>query len=176
MRLWYDTPAKNWNEALPIGNGSLGAMVHGHVEEEILNLNEETLWYRGASDRNNPDSLNYLDEIRELLLEEKITEAEELVRQAMFATPRDQSHYEALGELYLTHNNIDINDIISYERELDIEKAIASVKYRTKTTRYSREIFISKKLNMLVMNFEADGEDKIDFEVRIERKKDLVIV
>ncbi|RAN51017.1 glycoside hydrolase family 95 protein [Dolosigranulum pigrum] len=171
MRLWYDTPAKNWNEALPIGNGSLGAMVHGHVEEEILNLNEETLWYRGASDRNNPDSLNYLDEIRELLLEEKITEAEELVRQAMFATPRDQSHYEALGELYLTHNNIDINDIISYERELDIEKAIASVKYRTKTTRYSREIFISKKLNMLVMNFEADGEDKIDFEVRIERKK-----
>ena len=75
-RLWYRQPARKWEEALPLGNGRMGAMVYGTVQEEHIQVNEDSIWYGGPVDRNNPDTLKYLPEIRELLLSGNIKEGE----------------------------------------------------------------------------------------------------
>ncbi|HGL8786923.1 TPA: glycoside hydrolase N-terminal domain-containing protein, partial [Streptococcus suis] len=127
MKLWYKKAASNWNEALPIGNGHLGGMIYGSAVKECIQLNDETIWYRGKSDRNNPDSLLHLKKVREYLLDGEIQKAEELIKLTMFATPRDQSHYELLGELYIEHIDIQPSALSLYERELDLDTAISNV-------------------------------------------------
>ena len=98
--LWYDKPVQNWNwnEALPIGNGSLGGMIYGEVVKEHIQLNEESLWFGGFRDRNNPEALKHLSEVRELLWQGKISDAENLVALTMFAIPEQQRHYSCLGD------------------------------------------------------------------------------
>ena len=96
MELWYSKPAGTWNEALPIGNGHIAGMIFGDTKHEKICLNDETIWYRGKTDRNNPDSREHLAKIRKLLINGDVASAEELVRLTMFATPRDQSHYETM--------------------------------------------------------------------------------
>lgn len=96
-RLWYKEPAKVWEEALPLGNGRLGAMVFGTVANERIQLNEDTVWYGGYRDRNNPDALKYLPKIRELLLSGRISEGEKLMKYALSGTPLSQHPYQSLG-------------------------------------------------------------------------------
>src|SRR4051794_38598618 len=91
--IWFDQPAKEWNEALPIGNGRLGAMVYGKTSMEQIQLNEESVWYGGPRDRNNPDALGNLSKIRELLLNGKPKEAEKLAMMALSGIPETQRHY-----------------------------------------------------------------------------------
>src|SRR5690554_7560974 len=100
-RLWYKRPAKDWNEALPIGNGRLGGMVFGSVIRERIQLNEDSVWYGGPRDRHNRDALKYLPQIRNLLSERKLKEAEELAAMTMTGTPETQRHYEPLGDFYI---------------------------------------------------------------------------
>lgn len=101
LKLWYKEPANNWDEALPTGNGRLGGMVFGNIYSERIQLNEDSVWYGGPMDRNNPDASKNLDKIRSLLMEGKIKEAEELSALALSGTPECQRHYETLGDLYL---------------------------------------------------------------------------
>ncbi len=98
-KLWYKEAADNWNEALPLGNGAIGAMVFGGARRELIQLNEESLWYGGYRDRHNKDAKEYLPRIRSLLWEGKIREAEKLMAMSMFAVPDGQRQYSVLVTL-----------------------------------------------------------------------------
>lgn len=158
MRLWYTSPASVWNEALPIGNGHIAGMVFGGVENEKLSLNDETIWYRGPADRNNPSSADNLGKIRELLAAGDVEAAEDLVALTMFATPRDQSHYEVLGEMFLEQRGVALEACESYERELDLENALCRVSFSCGGVDYRREYFSSFARNVILARLTASKE------------------
>ena len=123
MVLWYDHPAHEWVEALPIGNGRLGAMVFGGIESEHLQLNEDTLYAGGPYDPNNPEALNALPEAQRLIFEGKYKEASDLVGEKMMAHPIKQMPYEPVGDLILDFPGHSSSS--NYRRELDLNTAIA---------------------------------------------------
>lgn len=170
LRLWYDSPAnpRDWNEALPIGNGSFGAMVYGGANEEHLQLNEETVWYGGEKDRNNPDSLRYLPEIRRLIFAGKIGKAAELTQLAMCGTPFSEGHYEPLGDLFLDFFHGEYAQG-SYSRELDLENACVNISYRADGAEYSREIFSSFADGVTAVRLECSKPAGLSFSVRLSR-------
>ncbi len=100
-RLFYGKPAEKWEEALPLGNGRLGAMVFGGIGKEHLALNEDSVWYGGPRDRINPDAKGNLEKVRRLLHEGSIQEAEELLKSAFSGIPESQRPYQPLGDLIL---------------------------------------------------------------------------
>lgn len=171
LKLWYDKPAnlKEWNEAIPFGNGSLGGMIYGGVETEHIQLNEETVWYGSEKDRNNPDALKYLPTIRQLIFEGKINEAERLTTLAMCGTPFSEGHFEPLGDLYLNFFGSSQTPE-HYRRELDISEAIVRVDYELDHVEYHREIFASAVHHVIVMRLSANQLGKISLSVRLERK------
>ncbi|WP_183277179.1 glycoside hydrolase family 95 protein [Clostridium fungisolvens] len=172
LKLWYTKPAEldNWNEALPIGNGSIGAMVFGGIKSERIQLNEETVWDGGPRDRNNKDALKYLPKIRKLLFEGNIKEAEKLTSLAMAGTPEDSRHYESLGDIFLTFNE-NTDEVTNYERSLDISNAIAEVKYKQGDVDFRREIFISSVDKVMVMKVSSSKKSYISFTLNLSRER-----
>ncbi|MEL7600709.1 MAG: glycoside hydrolase family 95 protein [Proteiniphilum sp.] len=168
MKLWYNTPAGNWEEALPIGNGRLGAMVYGTVYSEQLQLNEETIW-AGEPGNNIPEGFNeVLPEIRKLIFEGKFREAQEL---AMTRIPRHASGninygmpYQTLGNLWIDMH--DAGEYSDYYRELDIRNAISRVRYKVDDVTYNREFFASAADQVIVVNLTADKEERVSFTLR----------
>src|SRR5271157_2119088 len=120
LELWMRTPASQWVEALPLGNGRLGAMVFGEIEEETLQLNECTFWSGLPRDRTNADAKKYLAQVRKLIIEQKYAEAEKLVEEKM-GGPRTQS-YEPLGYLFV-NTNTTTDGIEDYKRALNLNDA-----------------------------------------------------
>ncbi|GAA0289639.1 alpha-L-fucosidase 2 [Gracilibacillus halotolerans] len=167
-RLWYKQPAKDWNEALPIGNGRIGGMVFGHVHRERVQLNEDSVWYGGPRDRHNPDVLENLPQIRKLLSDGRLKEAEELAALTMTGTPETQRHYEPLGDLMIRFAHTETG-VFHYERELDLETAIASVHYTLDKVTYKRELFTSYPDKVMVMRLTASEAHSISFKVRLDR-------
>lgn len=98
--LWYQQPARQWEEALPLGNGRLGGMVFGHIREDRLQLNEDSIWYGGPKDASHPKAVRYLDDVRNLLFSGKQEEAEHLARMAFLSQPRYLHPYQPLGDLH----------------------------------------------------------------------------
>ena len=127
-RIWFDKPADKWDEALPIGNGRLGAMVFGGMGRERIQLNEDSLWFGGPTDRNNPDALANLPAIREMLQGGRLNEAHRLAAMALSGVPESQRHYMPLGDLQLTLHEV-IGEIAEYERELDLKRGVVKVSY-----------------------------------------------
>ena len=121
--LWFDKPAEEWSQALPIGNGRLGAMVSGGGKSEILQLNQDSIWYGGHIDRINPDAKSHLGEVRGLILSGKIPEAENLLRYTFSGTPRSERPYQPLGNVEMTFHETG-TEISGYRRELALEKGI----------------------------------------------------
>ncbi len=169
-RLWYKQPASCWNEALPVGNGRLGAMVFGGVDKEQLQLNEDTLWYGGPTERNNPDAQANLPLIRKLLFEGKLKEAHLLAAMALSGVPESQRHYTSLGDLFITMDH-DAADQMEYSRELDLESGTTSVSYKVTDTMYRREIFASYPNQVLVVHINADRAGMVGLTARISRGK-----
>lgn len=167
-RLWYGKPAAEWNEALPVGNGRLGAMIFGGTAEEKLSLNEDSIWYGGPRDRNNEDALIHLPRIRKLILEGRLQEAEELAAMAMAGLPESQRHYLPLGDLLLSFAHPD-SPVSDYVRELDLENGVSRVSYTTGGVRYTREIFASYPDQALVIRISADRKQAISFKARFNR-------
>ena len=170
LKLWYSKPAnpKNWNEALPIGNGRLGGMIFGNVEKEHIQLNEETIWYGGAVDRNNADAAKYLPEIRKLLFQGKLKEAEKLTSLALVGTPDQQRHYESLGDLYIEFYGQD-KATTYYKRELNLDTAVAKVQYVIDNVTYTREIFSTAIDQVLVVRLTADKPYSISLKASLSR-------
>jgi len=164
MLLWYSKPASQWVEALPIGNGRLGAMVFGGVERERLQLNEDTLWSGGPKDWNNPKAPAVLAEVRRLIAAEQYVEADKAARGMQ--GPFTQS-YLPLGNLYLAFEHGDSARGV-YRRELDISQALTSVRYRVGTTSYTREIFASRPDQAIVIRLTADKPGMISFTASLD--------
>jgi len=155
--LHYRQPASRFEEALPIGNGRLGAMIHGrpwHREDyfsERIPLNEETIWYGGPTQRENPDALKTLPEVRRLLLNGEVTRAEDLADTGLTATPRNGSPYQSLGELVIT-SPASHGAIAGYRRSLDIERAVAAVAYSVGKQEFQMEAWASAPDEVLVFD------------------------
>lgn len=167
--LWYAQPAKNWNEALPIGNGRLGAMVFGGVAEERLQLNEGTVWAGEKRDRVNPAAQDAIPVVRRLLFEGKVQEAEQLADKAIISIPRRLPPYQALGDLRLKFRDLP-EPVTGYRRELDIGSAIARVSYG----RCTREVFSSAPDQVLVMRIDCGG-DPVSFSATMSREADASV-
>lgn len=161
-QLWYRQPAGAWTEALPVGNGRLGAMVFGRVAQERLQLNEDTLWAGSPYDPDNPEALAALPQVRALLAQGRYREATDLASARMMARPITQMPYGTLGDLLLTFASP--RQPADYRRELDLASAIASTEYGDGITHYRREVFASAPDQVIVMRLEAQG-GTLDFDI-----------
>jgi alpha-L-fucosidase 2 len=167
--LWYLEPARIWEEALPIGNGRLGAMIFGGVADERIQLNESTLWDGYSLDPNNPESQKALPEIQRLLFENKNNEAVALAGKTMMGIPSGVKSYQSLGELWFNTSTLKASD---YIRSLDLTTAIATTKYISEGVEYTRESFASPVDGVIVVRFTADKNDKISFSLTLKRERD----
>ncbi len=169
LRIWFSRPAEQWNHALPVGNGRLGAMVFGGIESERLQLNEETVWTGKVQDNPNPGSQKGLEEVRRLLFEGKYEEAEKVAQSQIMSdrvrTPRDT--YQTLGDLHLLFPHH--RGTSDYQRELDLETAVATVMYSGDRVAYTRKVFSSAVDQVLVVRIESDRPGKIDFAALLSR-------
>ena len=162
LMLWYDAPARIWEEALPLGNGSLGAMVFGNPLNEVYQLNEETLWSGPSEERNNPLGPAALPKIREAIDNEDYKLAESLWKN------NSQGPYTArylpLANLLLKMRG-EGNDVVDFYRDLNISDATANVTYKINDVQYSRSSFISFPNRVLVIQLEADTKDAVSFDL-----------
>jgi alpha-L-fucosidase 2 len=169
-KLWYKQPADDWNEALPIGNGRLGAMVFGKVGKEEIQLNEESVWSGGYTDRNNPDCLKYLPEIRELVESGETEKAELLMSYAVTGTPQSQRAYQTLCDMQINFDNGSENaEPSAYERSLDLSTAVSAVRYTLDGVDYIREAFCSAPDGVLAMRIHSHDKAKLSFVVTMSR-------
>src|SRR5215510_12216951 len=166
LLLWYDKPASEWTEALPIGNGRLGAMIFGDPASEQLQLNEDTLYAGSPYDPNNPEALKALPEARRLIFEGKYKEAHDLVGAKMMANPIKQMPYEPVGDLKLSFEGHD--NFTNYRRQLDLDTAIATVSYKAGPTTFTREVFASPVDQVIVVKLTADTPHSLNFSATFE--------
>ncbi|KAF9875386.1 alpha-l-fucosidase [Colletotrichum karsti] len=170
LLLHYQSPASEWSEALPIGNGRLGAMVHGRTHTELLQLNEDSVWYGGPQDRTPRDALRHLPRLRRLVRDERHAEAEALVREAFFATPASMRHYEPLGNCTVEFGHA-VEDMTEYRRCLCLETAQTSVEYRHRGVSYRRDAVASFPDNVLAVRFSSSKPTR--FVVRLNRVSEI---
>src|SRR5690625_1038802 len=145
-------------------------MVFGHVENERIQLNEDSVWYGGPRDRNNPNTLSNLPKIRKLLSEGRLKEAENLGKLVFPGIPMVQRHYEPLGDLILEFNHMK-GEVTSYQRELDLTEAIAQMNYTIDGTQFKREVFTSYPDQVMVIRLTASTEKAISFQAYFNRDK-----
>ena len=161
LSLWYRAPAKQWTEALPLGNGRLGAMVFGGVERERLQLNEDTLWGGGPYNPNNTNALAALPEVRKLVFEGKYDAAASLIGKSMMAKPLGQMPYQTVGDLFLDFPGA--GSLQEYRRDLNLDTALASVTYTANGVAFRREVFSSPVDQVIVVRLTADKPGQISF-------------
>jgi len=171
MVLWYRQPATKWVEALPIGNGRLGGMVFGKVDTEHIQLNEDTVWAGEKRDRNNPEALKNLPEVRRLLFAGKPLEAQALAENTMMGIPKRQPPYQALGDLWIKSAGT-ATDVSDYRRELDLDSGIARVNYTIGGIHCMREIFSSAVDQVLVVHQTCDKPGMVSFSATLNREQD----
>lgn len=156
MMLWYEKSAERWEESLPIGNGSLGAMILGGAEEEILGLNEESVWSGYYKDKNNAKAADCLEEVRSLVFSGKNKEAERLIQNNMLGEYNES--YLPLGNLKLkfAYGSGKGGKAEGYRRQLDLENAVAQVSYTCNEVHYQREYFASYPAKAIFVLLTAD--------------------
>ncbi|WP_282124713.1 glycoside hydrolase family 95 protein [Algibacter mikhailovii] len=191
LKLWYKQPAKafliddlhrwkdnpEWLKALPLGNGSLGAMVFGDVNKERIQLNEESMWSGSPNDDDNPNAYPAQNTIRQLLFEGKYKEATELTQQTQVCKGEGTGHgkgasvpfgcFQTLGDLWLDFEKESSYE--NYHRELDLEDAVVRVSYTQEGVQYKREIFVSEPNQIMVVKLTADQPGKISFKSTLTR-------
>lgn len=169
-KLTYVTPAAEWSQALPLGNGRIGAMVFGDVYKDHVQLNEDTMWYGGPMDRVNPCAYENLKKVRKLILEGEIAEAETLLRYAFTGVPQSMRHYQSGGDFWLRPADTAM-PVTAYKRSLSLRDAVAEVSYRQGETGYTRTYFVSSKLQCLVVEIKADRKGAVNVDGLITRDK-----
>lgn len=186
--LWYKKSASNWNEALPLGSGRLGMMIFGQPCFETIQLNEESVWSGMFRNRNNPDALKTLPEVRRLLSEGDIRGAQKLAMEGLSGVPTQERGYQTAGNLNITHladcaagchGEFPLPDaplggeggeaVTNYWRELDISTAVASVSFETAGIRFTREYFATAADDMLVIHISADKPGAVSFRASLDR-------
>ena len=168
LALWYPAPAQQWEEALPVGNGRLGAMVFGGVDRERIQFNEDTIWTGGPHTYARAGAAAHLGAIRRLLFEGRQQDAEALAMREFMSVPLRQKAYQAFGVLMLEFAGIRPARVQDYRRELDLESAIASVRFRHDGVTYTREVFASWPAQVIVLRLSADQPGRLAFTVGLE--------
>ncbi len=168
--LWYTAPAEDFDHALPIGNGRIGGMVYGTPLYDMIHLNEDSIWSGGLRHRNNPNALESLPRIRQLLLEENIEEAERLLFERMQGVTPNCRHYMPLGNLFI---GLDASDAPkNYRRSLDLTTAISTVTFDIGEVHYTREMFVSAPDQVMVMHMTASQPGQVSANIAIDGRDD----
>ena len=167
--LHFAQPAATWSDALPVGNGRLGAMVFGDPALERIQLNEESIWDgQPGLDRANPRAAEAIPRIRELLFAGKVAEAEALAQTDLFSLPRRMPCYQTLGDLHLTFPGITA-EVEDYRHELNLHTAIVTTTFIHKKTKYTREVFASALDQVIVIRLTASRPKSLNFTARLDR-------
>ncbi len=165
LTLWYDKPANGWTEALPVGNGRLGAMIYGGNLTDTIQFNEETLWSGQPHDYAHPGAYQYLDEIRQLLWAGKQDEATKLGNEHFMSQPFGQQCYLPFGSILLNfpgHENA-----TNYNRKLDLEDAVSTVAYEVDDVKFKREVFASNPDQAIVVHLESSKKGALTFSIAL---------
>ena len=168
--LWYDQPASKWEEALPIGNGRLGAMIFGHPFQECIQVNEESLWSGAPINSNNPKAIQNLDKIRELILNHQYQAAKKLAAETMVGTPPCVRSYQTLGNILLDYS---IQDTTQYSRSLNLNRGICTTQFLSQGIGYKQEVFASAVDNVIVTRLSSSQAEGLSVLVRLTRDKDI---
>ena len=166
MKLWYSHPATEWTEALPVGNGRLGAMVFGGPEQERLQFNEDTLWTGEPHEYQHDGAAQYLPAVRKLLFEGKQREAQDLAAEHMMSVPLRQEKYQPFGDLLLDFPGHAENT--DYRRQLDIDAGVATVSYRVGEVTFTREVFSSFPDQVIVVRLSCDKPGQLTFAAKLQ--------
>lgn len=167
--LWYDAPAVEWEEALPVGNGRLGAMSYGNPFHECIQVNEESLWSGAPVNSNNPKAGKNLDRIRELVLENRFSEAHKLTEESMVGVPPRVRSYQTCGNILLDYA---VKDTLEYRRSLNLNKGICLTEFIADGVFYKQEMFATAPDNVIAVRISASKNEAVDVLVRFERERD----
>lgn len=186
--VWFDQEATKWDEALPIGNGFMGAMVFGGVATERLQVNEDSVWSGGPMERVGSEAREHLEEIRNELFAGHVRNAEQILERHFYASPTSMRHYQTLGDIWLRFADMKcVQDLVKddyenpvlverpaatdgYERSLDVTRALGTICYGTDHGAYRRSFFASYPAHVIVYRIEAQGPGTVDFELTLTRK------
>ncbi|MEO6229019.1 MAG: glycoside hydrolase N-terminal domain-containing protein [Ferruginibacter sp.] len=171
--LVYTKPAVNWEEALPLGNGRLGAMVYGNPGIEHIQLNENTIWAGGPYRNDNPEMLSSLQHLRELIFKDSFSEAENLACRTMVSKGAQGMPYQTAGDLFITLNGHD--KFTDYHRQLSLDSAVASTSYRVGKVNYKRNVFTSFTGQVIVIKLTADKPNALNFSTSLNRPSKTAI-
>lgn len=163
--LWYTKPAAAWEDALPVGNGRLGAMVFGGVKEERIQLNEETYWTGGPYSTVVQGGYKALPEIQKLIFEGKPIEAHKLFGRKLMGYPVEQQKYQSLANLHLFYENKD--EAKNYKRWLDLGSGVSGVQYEMDGVKFTREVFASAVDQTIAIRLTASEKGQINFETEL---------
>ncbi|UCF15495.1 MAG: glycoside hydrolase family 95 protein, partial [Phycisphaerales bacterium] len=166
MKLWYSKPAKEWTEALPVGNGRLGAMIFGGPARERLQFNEDTLWTGEPHEYHSDRAAQYLPTVRKLIFEGRQREAQDLAAEHMMSVPLRQEKYQPFGDLLLTFPGHE--QFSDYRRQLDIDSAVATVSYRVGDVTFTREVFSSFPDQVIVVRLSCNKPRRLNFTAKLD--------
>ena len=169
LRLWYTNPAKQWVEALPVGNGRLGAMVFGDPFKEVIQLNENTVWAGQPNRNDNPNAKEALPEVRKLIFEGKYKEAQDMVNKNFISKTSQGMSYQTVGNLNLFFPGHD--NYSNYYRELNLENALVSTRYSQNGINFTTNVFSSFPDQVIVARISADKPGAISFSASMDSPK-----
>lgn len=168
--LTYNSPAENFDEALPVGNGRIGGMIYGGIKENLIHINEDSVWSGGLRHRVNPDAQEGFREVRELLKQEKIEEAQKVAFEKMQGVTPNMRHYMPLGNLNIT---MEFNGRAKdYHRQLDIGSAVADDSFTVGDVVYTREVFVSAPDEVMVIRITASQPGAVTLSCGIDGRDD----
>ena len=161
LKLWYNTPAQQWTDALPLGNGRLGAMIFGTPSQERIQINEETIWGGGPHNNVNYAAKDGLEQIRQALWEGRRSDAQALCDEYISSKSAHGMPYQTAGSLMLDFDGI--TDFTDYYRELDLNRAVALTRFKANGIEYTRESFVSFPDQVIVMRLTASQKGALSF-------------
>ena len=168
LELWYRQPAERWVEALPVGNGRLGAMVFGGTSSERIQFNEDTVWQGEPHSYANRGSRRWLDRIRSLLFQGRQTEAETLAMDRFMSVPLRQKAYQSFGDLLIHREGVTESGVSSYRRSLDIENAVAQVEFVADGVTHRQEVLASHPGQVIAVRLAASGDRRLSFSAALQ--------
>jgi alpha-L-fucosidase 2 len=157
LSLWYSNPSSQWLESLPIGNGYMGGMISGGYPREMIQLNSDTLWSGCPHDYANPGAFNYLEQIRQLIENDKWIDAQSMIDQHFFGNPMGQASYQPVGNVFIDFfEDSSSISILNYLRELNLEKSLTTTSYSTSNgINYQRTCFASYPDNSIIYQIQT---------------------
>jgi len=173
LRLWYKQPAKEWVEALPLGNGRLGAMVFGNPVKELIQINEESIWAGSKINNNNPNALIHLKELQQALFNSEYDKAKKIAEDNFVGTPPEVRSYQPLGNLLIDYQWE--SSPADYSRQLDLETGVATTDFSVGDKKYTQKVWISAPDNLLVVQIESNNGGEINSSFSLTRAKDAVV-